>query len=318
MKKTITLLLALVLLLSLGACGGKAATYHDSGYWAVVRVERNDPDAGVSEGEQVYSEALGRAMYLELNADGTGTLLAEEERSITWQDGRIVFPEEGKTYPYTLETGELFLPLADSVLTCRRREAEELLAAEGDLSDYRFMEVGVPYPHTTTTSENNAVATTAEAIVTSYEVFESAPDYPPKEGYEWRIVKMQVRYYDEIAEEYGCDITPIMDDYYNTRLYNDTTEVLADTEDYDLLRSTVLWGGEEKEVYLQWHGINWGDWYANERNHVEIICYLQWDFLVPVGYDGSIAGLQDARLDWPEGTYITDYDPERLVLFRAD
>ena len=40
--------------------------------------------------------------------------------------------------------------------------------------------------------------------------------------------------------------------------------------------------------------------------------------MVPVGYDGSVACLRDARTQWPDGAYITDLNPADFLLFRAN
>lgn len=326
MKKMTAMMLAMAMLFSLTACVGDiqtqtseatapAPTYNDAGFWDAVSMKREGSEAPAPE---LYSQKHGSAMYLELHPDGTGTLLIEDERPIHWQDGNITFADDGTTCSYTLENSKLILDLPECVLVCQKRDASKPLASEQTLEGFtEFMEVGVPYPHTTGTSTDPTVATVAEATVTSYEVFDSAKDYPAKEGYEWRIVKMKVWYHDEIAEKYGCDIDPIFDDYYNPKLCYDTSEVLEETDRYRLWKYTVPYNGEQMDAYCYWHYTNWGDWFANEENHVEILCYLQWDFLVPAGYDGSIAGLWDARLDWAEGTYITDYNPATFLLFRA-
>ena len=56
---------------------------------------------------------------------------------------------------------------------------------------------------------------------------------------------------------------------------------------------------------------------------MQIICpqrrfYCQYDFLVPIGYDGCVAGVRDPRVEWVDGTYITDYDPADFLLFRLN
>ena len=185
------------------------------------------------------------------------------------------------------------------------------------VEDYTYMEVGVPYPYTTATYESREIPTVAQATVTSYEIFESAEGYPAKEGYEWRVVKMEIWYHDKNADKHGCTIYPIIDDYYDSRLYNDTSDLLEVTEDYHIYDGTVLVDGREMETYCYWRYDQWGDWFIQEDDLVDIICHEQWDFLVPVGYDGCLAGLWNGQLDWPEGSCLTDNDPAGLLLFRA-
>ena len=62
----------------------------------------------------------------------------------------------------------------------------------------------------------------------------------------------------------------------------------------------------------------WGEWYAGEDSDHECINYKQWAFQVPVGYDGCVVGIRDARVEWPEDCYITDMNPEDFLLFRLN
>lgn len=330
MKKLTAMMLAIAMIFSLTACGAgaevpnagvhtsaptEAVTFHDSGYWVAVRVESEDPGACVSEEDMPY---VNMARYLELTADGTGTLFLDKIFSITWHDGTIALPEDGTTLSYTRNGEELKLDRADLTLVFRKGKKPEVRDPDQVMQQFTgFMEVGIPYPYITGTYEGKTVATTAEAIVTSYEVFDSADGFPAREGYEWRVVKMQIRYYDEYSEKYGCDIDAIFDDYYNTKLLNDAAVLMEETDTYVLHGYPVLQNGEQKDAFCYWTGYQWGEWYANEEHHVEIIVETQWNFLVPTGYDGCIAGLMDSRIQWTDGTYITDYSPENYLLFRA-
>jgi hypothetical protein len=180
-----------------------------------------------------------------------------------------------------------------------------------------FMEVGVPYAYTTVCSEDETKTTTGELTVTSYEIFEEADGYAPLEGYEWRVVKMEARFYDENVSKYNVRTRYRWEDYYNTKLHDDTEELVEETEEYEQYCHTVIYNGEEMDAYT-FVTCYYGDWYTGEAGNDEIICYYQWDFLVPIGYDGCVAGVRDGRVEWVDGTYITDYDPSYFLLFRAD
>jgi len=180
-----------------------------------------------------------------------------------------------------------------------------------------FMEVGVPYDYVSATSDDETIPTTGEATVTSYEIFDSADGYPAKEGYEWRVVKMEVRFYDENTGKYGCQSSATIDDYNNSRLHTDTFMQEEKTDQYTLYSYHILHEGQETEGFC-YFSASWGDWYTGDAGNDEIIRYIQWDFLVPAGYDGSVACLQDARTQWPDGAYITDLNPADFLLFRAN
>ena len=296
-----------------------AASYNDAGYWDLIRIDGATAEDSVSEEDMALVKSMGMYMYLELLEDGTGTFFMEEEMAVTWVDGTVNFTEDNMTINYTLENGELVLDMVESVLVFRKAEKPEPVVAEMEAAGFtQFMEVGVPYPYVTATSDDPAITTTGEAIVTSYEIFEEAEGYAAEEGYEWRVVKMEVRFYDENTGKYGCSIKTNMEDYYNTKLHDDTNEVVEETDDYEQACYTVIHNGQEMDAYEFYNYLVWSDWYTGEAGNDEIICYLQWDFLVPIGYDGCVVGLRNAQIEWVDGTYITDYDPADFLLFRAN
>ena len=289
-----------------------AATYDDAGYWEVVRVESEDPESAISEEDMEIVKAAGVLMYMELNADGTGIMFIEEEMPLTWQDGTITFTDDAMSVSYVVENGELSLDMFEAVFVLRQATSE--MAEAGFTS---FMEEGIPYAYATATSDDASMLTTGEATVTSYEIFDSADGYPATEGYEWRVVKMEVRFYDENTSKYGCQTSATFDDYYNSKLHSDTFKQEDKTDQYTLYSYHIIHEGQETEGFC-YFSTSWGDWYTGEAGNDEIIRYIQWDFLVPVGYDGSVAVLRDARTQWPDGAYITDLNPADFLLFRAN
>ena len=305
-----------------------AATYNDAGYYDLIRIDGATEEDSVSEEDLTMLRELGMYMYLELLEDGTGMLFTEEEMPVTWADGTVNFTEDDMSVSYTLEDDILTLDMLEAKLFFRKGEkpvamepveTEPPVVSEMEQAGFvNFMEVGVPYAYTTCTSDDLNIPTIGEATVTSYEIFESAEGYAAEEGYEWRVVKMEVRFYDENTGKYGCSIQPNFNDYYNAALFDDTSEVVKETDSYEAYAATVIHNGQEADVYVYWNYLQWSDWYTGAAGNDEIICYLQWDFLVPVGYDGCVAGLHDYSLEWLDGTYITDYDPSNFLLFRLN
>jgi hypothetical protein len=180
------------------------------------------------------------------------------------------------------------------------------------------MEVGVPYAYTTACSKDKTKSTTGEVTVTSYEIVESAEKLEAREGYEWRVVTMEARSYDDNANAYGMSSSYHTEDYYNTKLHDDTNVKLEEGvawKDYytaDLYSYTIIYQGQEMEAYCL-DGYKWSGWVGRENT-----LYQLWAFQVPVGYDGCVVGVRDARAEWADGTYITDYDPADFLLFRLD
>ena len=304
-----------------------AATYNDAGYYDLIRIDGATEEDSVSEEDLTMLRELGMYMYLELLEDGTGTFFMEEELGVTWVDGTVNFTEDDLSISYTLEGDVLTLDMLESVLVFRKGEkpveteppaTEPPVVAEMEAAGFTdFMEVGVPYAYTTACSKDETKSTTAEVIVTSYEIFEEAEGYAPLEGYEWQVVKMEVRFYDENARQYGVWPAYQWEDYYNTKLHDDTIELVEETEEYEQYCHTVIYNGEEMDAYT-FVTAYFGDWYTAEAGNREVVFYCQYDFLVPIGYDGCVVGVRDRRVEWPDGAYITDLNPDDFLLFRLN
>lgn len=175
-----------------------AASYNDAGYWDLIRIDGATEEDSVSEEDMAMVKEMGMYMYLELLPDGTGTFFMEEEMAVTWVDGTVNFTEDNMSISYTLENGELILDMLEAKLFFRKGEKPESVVSDMEQAGFTaFMDVGTPYAYATATSDDDTILTTGEATVTSYEIFDSAQGYPAKEGYEWRVVKMEVRFYDE-------------------------------------------------------------------------------------------------------------------------
>ena len=300
-----------------------AASYNDAGYYDLIRIDGATEEDSVSEEDMALVKSMGMYMYLDLLPDGTGTFFMEEELAVTWVDGTVNFTEDNMSISYTLENGELVLDMLEAKLFFRKGEKPAQIKS-GVVSEMEqagftdFMEVGEPYAYTTICYENEDYATTGELTVTSYEIFEEADGYAPLEGYEWRVVKMEVHYSDENAWSYGMSISCHKEDYYNSKLHDDTNERLEEQEDYVQDVHTVIYNGQELDVYEFYNYPVFGEWITDKQGNHERVVYLQWDFLVPIGYDGCVAGVGDARVEWLDGTYITDYDPANFLLFRLN
>ena len=295
-------------------------TYHDAGYWEIVRMESEDPESAISEEDMAFVKSAGVQMYMELNADGTGALFMEDEMPLTWADGAISFTEENMTVSYTLENGEMELDMIETVLVLRKGEKPEPVASEMEQAGFTyFMEEGEPYAFINWCADNEELETFGEATVVSYEIFESADGYAPLEGYEWRTATIEIRFSDDNAWEYGIDgIFMSFEDYYNTKLLDDTAEVVEETDTYSQYQYTVIHNGQEMDAYYFDQAGTWSDWYEDEYGNHECKFTIVEEFLVPVGYDGCVVSLANGRLEWPDGSHITDLDPDEFLLFRLN
>lgn len=96
------------------------ATYNDAGYYALVRMDCEDPEGALTEEQVRLAREEGRNLYMELLPDGTGIFEMDGAENIIWQDGSIT--RDGMISRYTLEGDELTMAMADYVLVYRRTE----------------------------------------------------------------------------------------------------------------------------------------------------------------------------------------------------
>ena len=295
-------------------------TYHDAGYWEIVRMESEDPASAISEEDMAFVKSLGVLMYMELNADGTGALFMEDKMPLTWADGAITFTEENMTISYTLENGEMKLDMIETVLVLRKGEKPEPVASEMEQAGFTyFMEEGEPYAFANRCADNQELDSVGEATVVSYEIFESADGYEPLAGYEWRAVTIEIRFFDDNAWEYGIDgVTGSFEDYYHVKLLDDTAELIEETDTYDQYRYTIIHNGQEMDAYHFNNYSTWSDWVSDGNGNHECTLTMVDEFLVPIGYDGCVVSMANSRLEWPDGAYITDLDPDDFLLFRLN
>lgn len=289
------------------------ATYNDAGYWELVRIDSADANAAVSEADMILLKRTGAVMYLELLEDGTGVLFMDEEMPVTWQDGVVKFVEDNLTINYMLENDTITLDIIESKLTFRKG-FQPLPSEMEEAGHTEFMEMGTVYPYTTICNEYEGCNTTGEAKVTSYEIFESAEGYAYKEGYEWRVAKMEVRFTDKMARNYGMRARIRIEDYYNVALLDDYNVY---DEEADLTTYKLIHQGKQMEGYYRTH-TEYSDWHRDANGVKQCIFYAQWAFHVPVGYDGCVAGLVDfSRVPKDvEDYYITDMEPDMFLFFR--
>ena len=289
-------------------------TYNDAGYWELIRITGADADSTVSEEDMLLLKRMGMVMYLNLLPDGTGVLFMDEEMPVTWVDGTVTFTEDDMTINYTLEGDIMTLDMLESVLVFRK--GFEPLPSEMEQAGYaEFMEVGVQYLFTTDANSATPVPTTGEAIITSYEIFDSAEGYPAKEGYEWRIVTMEATYFDDNARWYGIKLTTCSEDYYNTKLHDDS---ITEPDEDGFETSMVVYNGIPMETYERYTGA-WSGWYDNEDGRRQNKLSAKYEYLMPKGYDGRVVGFVNSKNEWVKGSaYITDFDLADSILFRLN
>ena len=179
-----------------------------------------------------------------------------------------------------------------------------------------FMELGEVYSYTTCTNSREDLATTGEVVITDYDIFTSAEGYPEKEGYEWRVIKGEVRFFDYNSRNYGYWVKYCYEDYYTIELSDDHYEYDEQTQ---VSTRMLSWHGEEMPYYLTeiWERLGWK--YSSERGSKESTCLFTRAWQVPVGYDGIVAGFYNPlEIAWDDYHIYEVYDPAHFLLFRLN
>ncbi len=365
MKKIVAMLLVLVMMLSMTACGKKGAY------------------AGVYEAVSATAEGIDtdcRGDWLELKASGKGKLcLMGETFSCKWElDGEdFVLENRGDEFSGTLHNGVITLDYGDMTYiyvmppvenkrgevkghvhdwldadcengeicadcgaeegkplghvalpanyqepsVCKRcgNTVEEVLQpAMEKYGITEFMELGVTYEYTTITKNKSDVTTTGELTVTDYDIFTSGEGYPEKEGYEWRVIKGTVVFFDKNANNYGSITNYCYEDYYDIDLYDDDAHYEYD-EETEIFTRMISYHGEEYLCYGKeiWKAEKWK--YNSEAKRRQTIGNFERAWQVPVGYDGIVAGFyNDHAVEWNDQHIYEIYDPEQFWLFRLN
>ncbi|MDD6023244.1 MAG: hypothetical protein PUC06_03240 [Oscillospiraceae bacterium] len=120
MKRVLALLLAMVLLLSLAACGGEAegsasseVEESDAGLYMLTSMKDGEEEIDLETLQMIGADSW----YLELREDGTGTLYLGEDNitELKWRNG--VLKADGDRLEYTREGDTITLAVEESSLT---------------------------------------------------------------------------------------------------------------------------------------------------------------------------------------------------------
>ena len=294
------------------------ATYNDTGYWELIRIDGATEEDSVGEEDLKLLKRMGMTMYLELLEDGTGVLFMDEELPVIWQDGKVNYEAEDLILSYTLEGDVMTLDMVESKLVFRKgfKPLPSEMAAAGFTE---FMDVGVIYPFEMMCIKDNTRTTMGEVIVTDYQIFDSAEGYEYKEGYEWRVATIQIRVYDDNAYYFNASASIRFEDYYTTTLHDDSGSGWQETSedsDYFFDTYTLIHQGQEMEAYERYVDSGWSKWSWAEGEKRGNIRTFTAEYHVPVGYDGVVVGFYDSCAEPDGARYILEIDPKVCMLFR--
>ncbi|MCR5664921.1 MAG: hypothetical protein K6G17_08645 [Oscillospiraceae bacterium] len=162
------------------------------------------------------------------------------------------------------------------------------------------------YDYITITNGDPTQTTVGKLTVVGYKIFEGDEELPPLEGYEWRVVGVQIVFSDDAAWENGMRVGPCIEDYYNIVLHDDSSV----TRDDGFTASTILWQGRTWEMIRLVE-----DEFTPWEDHACAYRFIA-AFRVPVGYDGCVVGFYNRAREWGEGEYIYDVADGNTLFFR--
>ena len=168
------------------------------------------------------------------------------------------------------------------------------------------LEVGKSYEYKTHCVQDETLQTKGTLTVKSFEIFDADATHAPKDGYEWRVVKMEVSVRDLNAYDKGFLYALASEDYYGIVNRDKTYRKISDTES----EYTVRLDGEDKTVteLLSANLTGWNDFGVNTLR-------IEYAVHVPKGYDGAVFGLLYPT-DRADGQLIFDTDTTSALLFR--
>ena len=146
----------------------------------------------------------------------------------------------------------------------------------------------------------------ASREITGYFTVTEYETQPYGEGQEQKHIRFELSFYGSDAREWGPSFAWIYDDYYDSKLMNDTVESLGERS----YGYQVDWNGERQSVQFSYN-ISTTGWVEDSLRYLYDLYYI-----VPAGYDGIVIGAIMPQEDAPSD-YIYDYATPDTPFFRA-
>lgn len=183
------------------------------------------------------------------------------------------------------------------------------------------------FPYVTTCYDDKAMKTTGALYLSNYRIVQSDETHQARDGYEWRIVDVEIEYSDSNSRKYGVVAHHCAENYYcledwdlSMQGLSGTTWEYLDKENSWVNCFTVSYHGEDYPVFAGCEEEKWSRWQGRtnptDGTWEEYITYTStFSACVPVGYDGVVVGFADSGLD-SDDAYIYEKDIENALFFR--
>lgn len=218
---------------------------------------------------------------------------------------------EGEALPHTWVEANYQEPKTCSV--CGATEGEPLPAdfEVHGLSYISLKDINTEtiYKYLTTCFDDTSKKTTGELRIKQYHIFSYDDTHPYKEGYEWRFVCTELRFWGVNAQDYGYSVRTATEDYYDIEGRADST-----TENNEGWSGEYIVDYQGKDYLCSFEAEKSGGDWNSEGSTSTLYEY----FHVPIGYDGTVIGFYDASKEWNDDMYIYDIADENTLFFRLD
>ena len=182
------------------------------------------------------------------------------------------------------------------------------------------MEEGEPYSYLTEDIDEEGTSLVGVITARSYkkgeltkaaQAFAAEMEFDPA-GYESRRVTFEITFDDGYPEMgYLCT------DYYSAAEFESEFDMISSSPDgeYEYYAGHIMMNGEERHVYLLLHAA-----YDYEDSFTAAV---EWDVIVPEGYDGICIGYYNTMLEQSEDyqnadTVLDCFDRDNMFFFRCD
>ena len=183
-----------------------------------------------------------------------------------------------------------------------------------------LMEEGEPYSYMTEDIDEEGTSLVGVITARSYKKSEptkaaqafAAETELDLTGYESRRVTFEISFEDGYPEMgYLCT------DYYNAAAFESEFDMISASPDgeYEYYAGHIMMNGEERRIYLLLH--------ADYDYEDSFVAAVEWDVIVPEGYDGVCIGYYNTMLEQSEDyqnadTVLDCFDRDNMFFFRCD
>lgn len=185
------------------------------------------------------------------------------------------------------------------------------------------------FSYVTTCNSNKSKKAVGKVHLGNYRIVPSDETHQALEGYEWRILDVQIEFSDSNSYAYGVTTTTRLENYYDIERWDVSSQGLADTpwKYLDKRNSwancyTVSYHGEDYPVFAGFEEEKWSSWQARTNptdgtRERFVVFTATVSACVPVGYDGVVMGFVDSGMDLND-TYIYEKNIENALFFRLE